>query len=122
MAPPAQLLPTNDAIVGEIGARPGGIGYADLGALQRAGDRVKVVALSAGEQSTPVPPTPETIRSGQYALARTLYLVTAGEPTGVVRAFVDFCRGPAGREILERAGYIGVDPAPQSASVAAATQ
>ena len=45
-------------------------------------------------------PTPDTVRSGVYHLTRPLYLVTWGEPTGEVRAFIDFALSPAGQAII----------------------
>jgi phosphate transport system substrate-binding protein len=105
-----QSLPSNEAIVAEVAARPGAIGYTGLGALRSAGDRIKVVGLRADARSQPVAPTSETIRSGQYPLTRTLYLTAAGNPSGSVKALLDFCSGSSGRALLQRAGYVGIDP------------
>ena len=52
--PSVERLPTNEAIVAEVAARPGAIGYAGLGALRVGGDRVRAVALTAGAQASPV--------------------------------------------------------------------
>jgi phosphate transport system substrate-binding protein len=101
-------LPTNEAIVAEVAALPGTIGYADLGATKGAGDRVKVVPLRIDPEQAPVAPTPDTVRSGDYPLARTLNLGTAGSPSGVAKAFIDFCSGASGQALLQRAGYVGM--------------
>jgi phosphate transport system substrate-binding protein len=79
-----QQLPTNTAIVAEVANRPSAIGYSGLEAVQAAHGRVKVVALQAAPQSSPVSPILETIRSGSYPLARPLHFYTAGEPSGRV--------------------------------------
>jgi phosphate transport system substrate-binding protein len=104
-------LPTNEAIVAEVAARPGAIGYTGLGALRTAGDRVKLIALRTDAQPTPVAPTAEAIRSGHYPLTRTLYLGTAGNPSDTARAFIDFCLSPSGQALLQRAGYVGIKSA-----------
>jgi phosphate transport system substrate-binding protein len=105
-----QRLPTNEAIVAEVAAQYRAIGYTDLGALRRAGDRIKAVALRGDVQSPPVLPTAESIRSGSYPLARSLYLSTAGRPSGTVKAFLDFCSSASGQALLQRAGYVGIHP------------
>ena len=111
--PSVQHLPTNEAIVSHVAAQPGAIGYAGLGALKGTGGRVKVVALRAQAQSTPILPTSETIRSGRYPLVRTLHLATVGNPSGTAKALVDFCLGASGQALLQRAGYVEVKPPAQ---------
>lgn len=106
--PSVQRLPTNEAIVAEAAVRPGAIGYTGLGALRSAGEGVKVVGLRTDANSTAILPTPETIRSNSYPLTRTLYLSAAGDPTGTVKAFLDFCSIGSGQALLQRAGYVGI--------------
>jgi phosphate transport system substrate-binding protein len=101
-------LPTNEAIVAEVAARPGAIGYTGLGALRSAGDRVEVIALRNDPQATPVAAKPETVRSGAYPLTRSLYLATAGRPPGTAKAFIDFCLSPSGQALFQRAGYVAI--------------
>ena len=108
-----QRLPTNEAIVAEVATRPAAIGYTDFGALRRAGERVRAIALRVDPESAPVLPTTETIRSRSYPLARTLHFVTAGNPAGTARAFLDFCSGAGGEALLRRAGYVGIERAVQ---------
>ena len=103
-----QRLPTNEAIVAEVAARPGAIGYTSLGALRGAAERVSVVALRTDPQAAPVAPTSEVIQSGHYPLTRTLYLGTAGKPSGTAKAFIDFCASATGQALLQRAGYVGI--------------
>lgn len=107
-----QRLPTNEAIVAEVAARPGAIGYTSLGALRGAGDRVKVVALRTQPQSIAVTPSADTIRSSQYPLTRTLYLGTVGKAAGAPKAFADFCLGISTQPLLQRAGYVSISRAP----------
>jgi phosphate transport system substrate-binding protein len=109
--PAVQRLPTNEAIVAEVAARPGAIGYAGLGALRVGGDRVRAVALTAGAQPSPVNATPETIIAGTYPLSRKLYLATAGPPVGTAKAFIDFCLSPNGQALFQRAGYVSMKSA-----------
>jgi phosphate transport system substrate-binding protein len=109
-APSVRYLPTNEAIVAEVAARPGAIGYAGLGALRGGGDRVKPVPLHADSQSAPVAATVEAISSKHYPLSRALLLVTAGPPSGTAKAFIDFCLSASGQALFQRAGYIAIKP------------
>jgi phosphate transport system substrate-binding protein len=99
-----RYLPSNEAIVQEVAKQPGAIGYTSLGALRNAGDRISVVAL--GTTQSAIAPTPEAVRSGQYPLTRTLHLNAAGKPSGIVKAFVEFCAGAGGQALVQRAGYV----------------
>jgi phosphate transport system substrate-binding protein len=105
-----QRLPTNEAIVSEVASRPESIGYTDLGALKHGGDRVRAIALRADDQSPPVVATPEAIVSGHYPLSRRLTLVTAGNPLGTAKAFIDFCSSAAGQALFQRAGFVAAKP------------
>jgi phosphate transport system substrate-binding protein len=107
-----QRLSTNEAIVAEVAARREGIGYTDLGALKRGGDRVRAVALRADEQPSAVVASPESVSSGHYPLSRRLNLITAGTPLGTAKAFIDFCLSAAGQALFQRAGYIAAKAAP----------
>src|SRR5262245_5775647 len=109
-APSVRYLPTNEAIVAEVAARTGAIGYTGLGALRGGGDRVKPVPLAADSQSAPVSATPEAIKSKDYPLSRALFLVTAGPPPGTSKAFIDFCLSASGQALFQRAGYIATKP------------
>ena len=80
-----QQMPTNMEIVAEVANRPSAIGYSGLEAVQAAHGRVKVVALQATPQLSPVLPILETIRSGSYPLARALHFYTAGEPSELIQ-------------------------------------
>jgi phosphate transport system substrate-binding protein len=103
-------LPTNEAIVAAVATQRGGIGYTDLGALKRGGDRIKPVALRLHSQSFAVTATPESVSSGHYPLSRRLILITAGAPLGTAKAFIDFCLSPSGQALLQSAGFITANP------------
>lgn len=47
-------------------------------------------------------PAQETVASQAYPLVKPLLLVTRGKPEGAVAAFIDFCLGPKGQEIISR--------------------
>jgi len=104
-------LSTNEAIVAEVAARPGAIGYTGRGALRGVGNRVRMIAIRSNQQSPPTMATTESIVSGSYPLSRKLSLVTTGHPLATAKAFVDFCLSASGQGLFQRAGYIEVQSA-----------
>jgi len=103
-----QRLATNEAIVAEVAARPGALGYTGFAASRGAGDRLKAVALRKDPQAAPVTPSAETILTGNYPLARTLHLGVAGKPAGTVRGLLDFCTSTHAQALIQRAGYVAI--------------
>ncbi len=54
-------------------------------------------------------PGREEIRAGDYPLTSPFYAVSRkGETNPNVAKLLDFIRSPAGREIVERSGYVAV--------------
>jgi phosphate transport system substrate-binding protein len=104
----AKLLPATSAIIQAVSTDRLAIGYVGLGYAAGAEDRVKIIAVKADDPSPAVVPSAETIRSGQYPIARPLYLYVNGQPRGTVKQFVDFCLSGDGPEIVEQTGYVAV--------------
>jgi phosphate transport system substrate-binding protein len=100
-------MSSNEAVVAEVAARAGAVGYAGLGALQTARG-VKLLALSIDGKSAPAAADADAIRTGSYPLSRTLVLVAPRRTTALAKAFVDDCTGNGGRDLLRRAGYISM--------------
>ena len=67
-----------------------------------------MLGVKADDESAVVMPSEETVDSGDYSIARPLYLYTAGEPDGAAKLFIDFCMGPEGQEIVRQTGYVPV--------------
>jgi ABC-type phosphate transport system substrate-binding protein len=75
------------------------IGFLSLG---YASSDVKTVALDG------VAPTTENVRSGEYAISRTLLMITKGEPDEDEQAFLDFVLSEDGQKIVLDVHYIPV--------------
>ncbi len=74
-------------------------------------DQIRLLSLNG------VAPTKETIRDGSYPISSCFYAITAG-PIGqpapedsnpVLRAFLDWCTGEQGQQIVEQVGYVRLD-------------
>jgi phosphate transport system substrate-binding protein len=89
----AIVMPSSEAVVEYIARHPTAIGYISMGYLS---PEVKALQIEN------VSPTPEDVQSDAYPLTRPLYLLAGQEPTGEVKAFIEFALSPAGQAILEQ--------------------
>ena len=104
----AKLLPATSSIIQSVSTDKWAIGYVGLGYALAAKDKVKIIAVKEGDTSAAVMPSDETIKTGQYPIARPLYFYLNGEPKGTVKKFVDFCLSAEGQAVVTDAGYVAV--------------
>jgi phosphate transport system substrate-binding protein len=67
--------------------------------------KIRVLALKQ-EDGSVVTPDAASIASGKYPMARPLFFVTNGPPSGAAKIFIDFVLSPRGQEIVRRHGYL----------------
>jgi phosphate transport system substrate-binding protein len=82
---------------------PRGMGYSGMGYKT---DKVNWLKISNKKGEPGIEPGTDVARSGKYRIARKLYLYTAGEPTGEVKAYIDWILSPAGQKIVEQEGFV----------------
>ena len=104
----AKLMPATSAIIQSVSTDKLAIGYVGLGYALAAKDKVKIVAVKADDNSTAVMPSDQTVKTGQYPIARPLFLYLNGEPQGAVKKFMDFCLSAAGQAVVTDTGYVTV--------------
>lgn len=95
----AKLLPSNQAIADEVKANDAAIGYVGLGYV--TGD-TKVVAVDGVKASV------QTASDGTYPISRGLYMYSNGEPTGVMKAYLDWILGAEGQKLVEDEGFVTI--------------
>jgi len=95
-------------VVELVAGTPCAIGYSGMG-YATEGVKMLKVATKAGE--TAYAPTLENALNKTYPIARSLHLYTVGEPTGVVKAYIDWILSPAGQKILSDTGYVPMQSA-----------
>lgn len=98
-----QLLPSTEEGIVEVAKNPHAIFYPGLGYLN---DDVKPLAIKATADDAAVLPSVKTALDGTYPVARPLFFYTDGEPTGAIRAFIDYCLSAAGQQQVEAVGYV----------------
>ena len=94
----------------------GWVGFAFAKEAESAGD-VKLLAVSKDDGGDCVVPSPETIASAEFPIARFLYTYVNAEAAAndpAVIAFVDFMMSDEGLESVTNAGYIDLAAADQS--------
>jgi phosphate transport system substrate-binding protein len=52
--------------------------------------------------------TVEKAMSGEYPVSRALYCYTSGEPSGVLKEYLDWMKGPEGQMIVEELGFVPI--------------
>jgi phosphate transport system substrate-binding protein len=105
-APETLLMPSSVGITSELRRNPNAIGYEGLGYVDESHEKVIRVAESDGWPY--VPPSLETAATGDYPIARNLYIYTAGEPTGEIARYLDWILSPVGQAIVRELGFVPV--------------
>jgi len=86
----------------EVSLDAQGIGFIGLPYVRRS----KALAISVAD-SPPLLPSPFTVATEDYALARRLYVYTPANPTNpLTTEFVEFALSPAGQEVVRSSGFI----------------
>jgi phosphate transport system substrate-binding protein len=93
----ANIVASNGAMKMALGQDPQAIGYLGIGFVDA---KVKGIKLDGVE------PTQENAKNGSYLVTRLLYMNTKGEPAPLVKAFIDYIRGPEGANIIQKHGFI----------------
>ena len=92
-------------VVALISRTPCALGYSGI-AFVTAG--VRALKLSTRKGQPAVAPSPVTVIDRSYPIARPLYLYTAREPTGQVKAFLDWVLAREGQQIVRDLGFVPV--------------
>lgn len=99
------LLPSSEGITAEVRDNPNAIGYDGLGYVT---PEVKVVPVSKNQEGPFILPSAETVNSGEYPIARDLYMYTAGQPAGVIKTYLDWIVSPEAQKIVSDLGFVPI--------------
>ena len=103
-SPSTLLLPSSEGITAEVRQNPNAIGYDGLGYVT---PDVKVLAVSK-DGTNFVFPSAETVNNGSYPIARDLYMYTIGQPTGIVKEYLDWILSPTAQTIVSELGFVPI--------------
>jgi phosphate transport system substrate-binding protein len=93
----ANIVASNGVMKMALEQDPQAIGYLGIGFVDA---KVKAIKLDGVE------PTQENAKNGTYPVTRLLYMNTKGEPTPLVKAFIDYVKGPEGAKLIQKHGFI----------------
>ena len=100
--PDTLLMPSSEGISTEVRQNPNAIGYDGLGYVT---PDQKVLAVARDASSPYVLPSVATVNNGTYPISRPLYTYTIGEPSGQVKAYLDWVLGP-GQKLVSKLGFV----------------
>ncbi len=101
MVKSAILQSSNGALLQVVRTDKDAIAFLSFGYL--TDKSIKAVSIDG------VDTTESNAKSGAYPLVRPLYFFTKNTPTGLVKAFLDYCGGPAAQKIVTDEGYVSVN-------------
>ena len=102
-SPNTLLMPSSEGISAEVRQNPNSIGYDGLGYVT---PDQKTLAIAADPSGHYVLPTIETVNSGDYPIARDLYMYTAGEPQGTIAEYLAWILSPGGQVSVIELGFV----------------
>jgi phosphate transport system substrate-binding protein len=99
------LLPSSEGIIAEVRDNPNAIGYDGLGYVPKD---LKMIAIAKSAGEPFVLPSVDTVNDKTYPIARDLYMYTAGEPTGIIKDYLDWILSPEAQEIVLQLGFVPI--------------
>lgn len=104
-APEALAQSSTAGVLTTVAQTKGAIGYVGLGYVNSSVKVLAVIPLGGGQA---IQPTPKTVRDKTYPVARDLYVYTNGEPSGKIKAYLDWCLSPEGQKLVHEAGFVAL--------------
>ena len=99
------LLPSSEGIIAELRQNPNALGYDGLGYVPKD---LKMIAIAKEPGGQYVLPAIATVNDKTYPIARDLYMYTNGEPTGVVKEYLDWILSEEAQKIVADLGFVPV--------------
>jgi phosphate transport system substrate-binding protein len=105
-------LNSNGAVEQTVAQTPQAIGYVSIGFLT---PDVKALSIFTNG-GVLVPANVSTVANHTYPISRNLYMITQGQPTGLVGEYINFILSPAGQQIVAKDGYVPLPASSQTSS------
>ena len=101
----ALLLTSSQTIVEEVANNESAIGYFGMGYIS---DRTKTVEVGIDNKDF-YSPDIQHVLNKKYPLSRPLYFYVNGEPTGVLKQFIDFTLSHQGQQQFAETGFVPME-------------
>lgn len=97
IAPQAQVVASNGAMVQSVAGNPGAVGYIGIGYLDKSTKALTVNGIEG---------TAKTALNGTFPVSRHLFMFTPGWPKGETLEFMNFILSDAGQKIVAESGFV----------------
>lgn len=97
------MLPSTEEGITQVASNINGIFYSGLGYVDES---VKSLGIKKTASDPAVLPSVATALDGTYPIARPLFYYTNGEPTGIIKAYIDYCLSAEGQQIVLDNGFV----------------
>lgn len=101
--PKVLFLPSTEAGIAEVSRNPNAIFYSGLGYVTK---QVKVIAIRKTANDPAIMPSVEAVLDNTYSISRPLLFYTNGAPTGLIKAFIDYCLSEEGQKKVTELGFV----------------
>jgi len=99
------LLPSSEGIINEVRQNPNAIGYDGLGYVPKD---LKIIAIAKKSGDPYVLPSIATVNDKSYPISRDLYMYTGHEPTGAIKAYLDWIVSTEAQAIVAKLGFVPI--------------
>ena len=99
------LLASSEGIVSELRQNPNAIGYDGLGYIPSDLKKISVARDASGPY---VLPSVASVNDKSYPIARDLYMYTAGQPVGAVKAYLEWIVSAEAQLIVVNLGFVPI--------------
>lgn len=97
------MLPSTEEGISQVESNVNAIFYSGLGYLN---DSVKSLGIKKTANDAAVLPSVATALDGTYPIARPLFYYTNGEPTGIIKIYIDYCLSAEGQQVVLDNGFV----------------
>jgi len=103
-SPETLLMPSSEGISSEVRQNPNAIGYDGLGYVTAD---MKTIAVAKDHSGPHVLPAIATVNDGSYLISRSLYMYTAGQPSGKTAEFMNWILTD-GQALVIKLGFVPI--------------
>ena len=100
-----QFMAATQAGFDEVAQNENAIMYGGLGYVT---EEVKALGIKKDASSPAVNASIATVKSGEYPIARPLFVYTNGEPSGVLKAYIEWILGSEGQAVVEELEFVPI--------------
>jgi phosphate transport system substrate-binding protein len=99
------MMSSSQAIYDEVLQNPNALGYVGMGFIN---DAVKALSVTVDDKEKYIYPNTENVLNGLYPISRPLYLYTDGEPSGVIKMFINYALSNEGQKVVLETDFVPI--------------